>query len=306
MAEASPTKLLVTGASGLLGRAIFAEAEARGIDVVGTAFSRAGGKLIKLDLTDSDAVQAACADIRPTAIVHAAAERRPDVCEGDEAATTALNVDAVRALATAAASVGAWVLYISTDYVFDGTSPPYAPDAEPNPLNKYGVSKLQGERALREVMSDAGILRVPVLYGPTPDVKESAVTLLHAAVAGGVEKAIDDYNLRFPTFTPDVGRVICDIVAKHEGDASFAGTWHWGASVVYTKLQQCGVIADVCGLSKDHLLPNSSPSGATRPKNCQLDCSALTDVGIGCEETALMDGLRAVFAPLGYLPGEEE
>lgn len=77
--------------------------------------------------------------------------------------TNQLNVESSRALASLCIEIGAWLVYLSTDYVFDGTRPPYHPGDLPNPLNFYGRSKLQGEEAVRAVNKDATILRVPIL-----------------------------------------------------------------------------------------------------------------------------------------------
>ena len=102
---------------------------------------------------------------QPKVIVHAAAERRPDVSAEQPEQVLALNVESTRHLAQCAKEVGAYLIYISTDYVFDGTQPPYEVDDQPSPLNFYGETKLAGERALAEVMDDYAVLRVPVLYG---------------------------------------------------------------------------------------------------------------------------------------------
>ena len=103
-----------------------------------------------LDVRDAQAANAFIDQIAPDAVIIAAAERRPDVCEQNPTLARALNVDAVRTLASAANRHGAWVLSISTDYVFDGTRPPYQPGDPPAPLNAYGRSKFEGEQALIE------------------------------------------------------------------------------------------------------------------------------------------------------------
>ena len=117
-------RVLVTGATGLRGRAImkaFADAE-----LTGVALSRARAGLVRLDLRQTAEIEALVERLQPEIIVHSAAERRPDVCEKDPEGTRALNVEATAALARSAAACGAWILYTSTDYVFDGTNPPYA------------------------------------------------------------------------------------------------------------------------------------------------------------------------------------
>src|SRR6201999_1865851 len=121
--------------------------------------------------------------IAPDAVVIAAAERRPDVCEREPLVARALNVDAVSSIGRAARRCGAWVLSISTDYVFDGSNPPYRVDASPAPINAYGRSKLDGEMALAEATDLGCVLRLPLLYGPIVDWQESAVTSLVPAIA---------------------------------------------------------------------------------------------------------------------------
>ena len=171
-------RVLITGASGLLGRAIvkeFTQSE-NGWEVLGLAYSRAKGALRKVDLKSKDEVDSVVEEFKPSIVIHSAAERRPDVVEKKEEETKMLNVDATRTIAEASAKANAFFLYISTDYVFDGTNPPYKPTDKPNPLNKYGQSKLDGENVTLEFLPRSGVLRVPILYGPVEHIHESAVT----------------------------------------------------------------------------------------------------------------------------------
>ena len=171
-------RVLITGASGLLGRAIvkeFTQSE-NGWEVLGLAYSRAKGALRKVDLKSKDEVDSVVGEFKPSIVIHSAAERRPDVVEKKEEETKMLNVNATRTIAEASAKANAFFLYISTDYVFDGTNPPYKPTDKPNPLNKYGQSKLDGENVTLEFLPRSGVLRVPILYGPVEHIHESAVT----------------------------------------------------------------------------------------------------------------------------------
>jgi dTDP-4-dehydrorhamnose reductase len=147
--------VLVLGASGMLGRAIHKALQGSSPDqfaVVGTGHTRAAALGLKpLDVTDAAALRACLAEARPALVISCVAERRPDRVELDEAHARRLNVELVERLAEDATQQGFHLVHISTDYVFDGTSPPYAPGATPNPLNAYGRHKLAAEEVLRKV-----------------------------------------------------------------------------------------------------------------------------------------------------------
>ncbi|OZJ05359.1 hypothetical protein BZG36_01532 [Bifiguratus adelaidae] len=236
VAHTTTMKVLVTGASGLLGRAVVRELTHSNIEVIGTAFSRANDELIKLDLRDKDAVAAALEQWKPDAIVHCAAERRPDVAAKDEQGTRELNVECPKVLAELCNAKSIHLLYISTDYVFDGTSPPYDVTDVPNPLNFYGETKLQGEEQVRSHDPAAAILRLPILYGNTEYNAESAVNVLRDAVMDSSKQVdMDHFATRYPTNVEDCARVIKDLIVRKE-----RGTFHFSAEEPYTKYQMCG------------------------------------------------------------------
>ncbi|KAJ1940535.1 hypothetical protein FBU59_003781 [Linderina macrospora] len=279
-------KVIVTGASGLLGRAVVAELEQRSFTVVGTAFTRSTATLRKLDLSDSAAVSAFIAAEQPQAIIHCAAEKRPDVAEQNREATEQLNAYVPGHLADLAKQHDAFFVYISTDYVFDGTSPPYQTGDVPNPLNFYGRTKLAGERAVLANNPQAAILRVPILYGPAKDPKESAVNVLLDIVKGSKQVMMDDYQKRFPTCTEDVARVLADMTELSVGAAgeSVAGVLHFSAKLEMTKYAMCQVFANILGItSLDHVQPvrdKPTEAVASRPDNTQLATDALEQLGI--------------------------
>ncbi|KAI8086339.1 uncharacterized protein BX664DRAFT_335555 [Halteromyces radiatus] len=278
-------KVLITGASGLLGRAVVRNFKAAGHSVVGTAYSRANDELIKLDLTDSEQVEKLLNNIKPEVIVHCAAERRPDVAEKDHEGTLKLNAKVPGDLALYAKIHGVMLIYISTDYVFNGTNPPYQADDLPDPINFYGESKLAGEQAIRDIHPASVILRVPILYGDVLFNGESAVNLLIDSVKNTNKPAeMDNYCLRYPTNVDDVGRVIKDLaVYKIEKGRSIEGTYHFTAEEMLTKYDMCCIFADLLNVSKDHLQPQNSISGsasASRPKDCHLSTTRLQTDGI--------------------------
>ncbi|MBN2322384.1 MAG: SDR family oxidoreductase [Spirochaetes bacterium] len=278
-------KLLVTGATGLLGRSLMRELEGYGrFTVIGTAFTRARAPLTRLDLTDAAAVSEYITAVTPDVIVHTAAERRPDVSQKDPEKTIALNVTATGTLASAARKIGAFFLYMSTDYVFDGTAPPYSPESPVNPLNLYGKSKLGGEKAVWDETPDAAVLRVPILYGEVETLEESPVTMIAKtimeAAAARSRITIEDWAVRYPTHVDEVARVIREIVLRRAAHPEFNGTFHWSALEPYTKYKMAKAMAPFVGVSEEFISSEDGPPlGAPRPKDSHLDCSLLLSLG---------------------------
>jgi dTDP-4-dehydrorhamnose reductase len=278
---------MVIGATGLLGRAVMRELSAcTGWDIVGTAHRRADDRNVALDIRDAAAVDAFVAHSAPDAIVIAAAERRPDVCENEPQLARALNVDAVRTIANAAHRCGAWVLSISTDYVFDGTKPPYRIDDPPCPVNAYGRSKLDGERALAEATDLGCVLRLPLLFGHIVDWHESAVTSLAPAVlasaAPNAPAAImDAWAIRYPTCTRDVAYVIRQMLDRHAAGKPVCGVTQWSGAEPMTKFDIAMRIASMLEVDARIEPQYASAEATPRPRDCHLDSSRLEMLGIG-------------------------
>ena len=172
------------GASGVLGRAVTHHFHSQSISTLPLSFSRTSASIIypdlpaptPLDLLDDQAVRSFFTSLQADPerkidfLIHCAAERRPDVAEADPDRATRLNEASTRLLAELAAELDFGLIYISTDYVFDGKKPPYSSGDAPNPLNLYGRLKRAGEEAVLDVRGKAGeqarplvVLRVPLL-----------------------------------------------------------------------------------------------------------------------------------------------
>jgi dTDP-4-dehydrorhamnose reductase len=280
-------RVAVIGASGLVGRAVMRELSGcAGWLVVGTAHRRADGRNAALDIRDAAAIDAFIAHCAPDAIVIAAAERRPDVCERDPAHARALNVDAVRTIASAAQRRRTWVLSISTDYVFDGTRPPYRIDDAPCPLNAYGRSKLEGERALEQATDLGCVLRLPLLFGHIVDWRESAVTSLAPAVAASAAPnapaaVMDAWAIRYPTFTGDVAYVIRQMLERHAAGEALCGIAHWSGAEPMAKFEIATRIARALDVGARIEPQYTSAEATPRPRDCHLDSSRLETLGIG-------------------------
>ncbi|GFS72251.1 methionine adenosyltransferase 2 subunit beta [Nephila pilipes] len=273
--------VLVTGASGLLGRAVSAEFNKHSWKVLGIALRRAKDDLVKLDLTDKEAVGNLIRDFKPHVIIHCAAERSPDKVERDYKAARKLNVCASRYLAQFAYEIKAVFVYISTDYVFNGEAPPYSEDAVPSPINAYGVSKFEGERNVAEVNPDCCILRIPILYGEEEYMEESAVSSLIKLLFEKEPIRVSNFERRYPSHTSDIAAIIYQLVEKKLEDPTINSVFHWCGSELYTKYEMTKIIATVFGRSSTHLIPDNHPSpGAARPKDTRLNCQRLESLGI--------------------------
>lgn len=295
----SRMKILLTGATGMLGRVTRRRLAAEGdLEVLGLCHARSGDGLRPVDLRDEDALRRVLETFRPDVVLHTAAVREPDAFAQDIAAARRLNVDATRRLAEWTAAHGAYLVYISTDYVFDGTAAPYAPDAAPHAVNGYGQSKLDGERAVRAAApSSAAVLRVPILYADDVEtLGESSATAVFAQVlrlrdGGAGEVVLDDWATRYPTHVGEIADVLAQMARRRP-----AGIFHWSGREPMTKLEMGRVAARILGVDPARLKGSGAPANGSepRPKDCHLDCSALPALGIDAAPRAFAETARAI------------
>ena len=203
-------KVLITGSAGQLGTDLVASANHLGLDVIATSHA-------DLDITDRNLVLQKIASAAPEAIIHAAAWTAVDACESDIKKAMAINSDGTANVANAARQFGARVIYISTDYVFDGTkATPYIESDIPNPQSVYGASKLAGERHLD--LNQDSVVRISWVCGEHGN--NMVKTILRLAATSPTLTFVDD-QIGSPTFTSDIAPVLVDFARE-----SRTGIWH--------------------------------------------------------------------------------
>ena len=203
-------KVLITGSAGQLGTDLVASANHAGLDVIATSHA-------DLDITDRNSVSQKIASAAPEAIIHAAAWTAVDACESDIKKAMAINSDGTANVANAARQIGARVIYISTDYVFDGTkATPYIESDIPNPQSVYGASKLAGERHLD--LNQDSVVRISWVCGEHGN--NMVKTILRLAATSPTLTFVDD-QIGSPTFTSDIAPVLVDFARE-----SRTGIWH--------------------------------------------------------------------------------
>lgn len=158
-------KILVTGCNGQLGRAIRKEYENDSVEFINTDVVADDG-VVSLDITDVEAVMTLVRETRPNVIINCAAHTNVDKCEEQWDLAYKINAIGPRNLSIAATEVGAKMVHVSTDYVFEGNGTrPYTEFDEPNPISAYGKTKLEGEKFVKEFAAKHFIFRTAWLYG---------------------------------------------------------------------------------------------------------------------------------------------
>jgi len=274
-------KVLLTGASGLLGRDVFKLFKSKGIDITGLCFSRPVEGLLQIDITDSVAMDKLINSTKPNLVIHSAAQRFPDQMEKEPEKSWNLNVDTTQHLAKTTNANGGRMIYISTDYVFAGDNPPYSADMEANPTNVYGKSKLAGEKVVLAAGKGNMVLRIPVLYGDVKTTKESALTCLLDTVRDKEKPAkISSFEKRNPAHTEDIANILLDMA--NQLDHLPGGVYQWSGLEKISKWDIVQLISKQLNLPIDHLteVAGPSPGGVTRPRDVEMDRSKLTDNGI--------------------------
>jgi dTDP-4-dehydrorhamnose reductase len=241
----STGRALVLGASGLVGSHLHRVGLERGTEVVGTTHAQEIAGLLPLDVRDGDAVLRLLRDVRPGVVLHAAASPNVDACEADPTGTSEVNVGGVRSVAQAAREVGARLVFLSSDYVFDGSAGPYVEDDAVHPIQEYGRQKVRAEELCRALLPDAHlILRVTVVYGWERQGKNFVARLVRTLGAGQRMRVPAD-QVGSPTLAGDLAAAAWDLA---ERDA--LGTLHLAGSDRVDRLAFARAAARAFGLDE--------------------------------------------------------
>ena len=283
-------KILVTGVSGQLGHDVMNELSRRGFEGIGSGMEPSYGgaqdgspvtsmDYVPLDITDSAAVKEIVESIRPDAIIHCAAWTAVDLAEDTDKRekVKAVNVDGTRYLAEAAREIDAKMLYLSTDYVFNGQgTKPWDPDEKDYaPLNVYGQTKLDGEKAVSSILKKYFIVRIAWVFGING--KNFIKTMLNVGKTHNEVRVVND-QIGTPTYTYDLARLLVDMIETekygyyHATNEGGYISWYDFTKEIYRQAGYATKVTPVTtaeyGLSK-----------AKRPFNSRLDKSKLVKMG---------------------------
>lgn len=282
-------KIFVTGVCGQLGHDVVNNAIARGYEVIGsdktlTYTGAADGSAVteatyvQLDITDRDAVYVAIAESRPDAIIHCGGWTDVDAAE-DEAnrlKVHTVNADGSRYIAEAAEAVDCKMIYISTDYVFDGSGEkPWDPNDICDPLNVYGQSKLDGEYVVSGILDKFYIVRTAWAFGKNG--QNFIRTMIDIGRTHDQVRVVND-QIGTPTYTLDLARLLVDMAETDK-----YGIYHATNEGGYISWYDfCVEIYKQCGLATKVIPVSSAEYGllkAARPHNSRLDRTKLVEAG---------------------------
>lgn len=250
------TGLLVTGGTGYLGGELLRRAPA-----VGTWHARTptgGGDWVRLDVRDPAAVLREFERLRPATVIHTAYRQ-------DDRATT---LDGAGAVAAAAAAVGARLVHVSSDVIFDGTKPgPYTEDDPPSPITDYGRAKADAERAVRAAHPGALVVRTSLLYGGREPSRHERLACDAAQGRGGMTFFEDE--LRSPVIVGELAAALLELAARDD-----EGILHVAGPDMVSRYEFAFLLAQAHGLPGERILRSRlAGSGLVRPANCALDSS---------------------------------
>ena len=281
--------ILVTGVNGQLGHDVVNELHGRALvtlasDLTPAYAGEADGSAVTtvqyqpLDLTDRAAVQRVMDKWQPDAVIHCAAYTAVDAAEENAETARAVNADATRYLAEACRDCGAKLMYISTDYVFDGQGDtPWQPDCKAfAPRNVYGQTKLAGEQAVAETLENFFIVRIAWVFGKNG--KNFVKTMLRLGETHDTLRVVCD-QIGTPTYTLDLARLLADMIATDR-----YGYYHATNEGGYLSWAQFAeAIFRAAGMQNVTVLPVTTAeyglSKAARPFNSRLDKQKLTQNG---------------------------
>jgi dTDP-4-dehydrorhamnose reductase len=227
-----------------------------------------GQKDLTLDITEKEQTLKSIATMAPSVVVHTAAETNVDRCETERGLAQRINVDGTANIAAACARMGAKLILISTDYVFDGRKGNYAETDEPNPISFYGLTKLEAERIVGSTSSNSLIVRTSVLYGWHPSKLNFATWILKGLGERRILRVVNDH-INSPTFAGNLADAIRKALERNS-----RGILHIAGSERVNRFDFAQRIAKRFNLDENLLVPVEMKDLnwiARRPRDSSLD-----------------------------------
>jgi dTDP-4-dehydrorhamnose reductase len=266
-------KLLITGASGLYGSKLAQLALDRNIEVYSSDIQSLTvyGNFVKLDISGKEQVAEAFKTIKPDVVVHAATLTDVDKCETNKELAWKVNVEGTKNIADAARSTGSFLIYISTDYVFNGEKGRYKETDNPDPINYYGLTKLKAEEIV-QTRPEYFIARPSVIYGSTPAAGKVnfALWLIETLRKGARVKIVTD-QWNTPTLNTSLAEMTLEVIERR-----LTGIYHLCGATRVSRLEFAEQIAETFELNKgliDSVLSSQFTWPAKRPMDSSLDTS---------------------------------
>jgi len=267
-------KLLLTGASGLLGSKLAEIASAKGFEVYAGCNNGQStcGTPVFFDVSNKKQASQAFDESKPDVVVHAASLTDVDKCEVDQELAWNVNVEGTKNVAELAARTGAFLVYVSTDYVFNGKKGCYKETDQTDPVNYYGLTKLKAEKVSLQFAPDCCIARTSVLYGTHPPAGKInfALWLINKLKANEkIRIATDQWNS--PTLNTSLAEMVLDVVSQRLG-----GFFHLCGASRVSRYDFATSLCEVFGLDSSLIEPVEASSfnwPAKRPMDSSLDVS---------------------------------
>ncbi len=260
-------KVLVTGVKGQLGYDVAKELEKRGTSVVGVDVD-------EMDITDEAAVRRVISEALPDAVIHCAAYTAVDAAQDNEEMCRKVNAEGTRYIAKMCKELGIKMLYISTDYVFDGQGTrPWEPDDERNPLSVYGQTKYEGELAVQNMLDKYFIVRITWTFGVNG--KNFVKTMLRLSEKNSSIRVVND-QYGSPTATADLAVLLSDMIATDK-----YGIYHATNEGICTWYEFTCEIFRQAGIGVEVVPVTTAEYGAKapRPANSRMSKDKLTANG---------------------------
>jgi dTDP-4-dehydrorhamnose reductase len=264
-----PNRLLVTGASGLLGHKIVGLVK-NGYTIIPLHNTRPlHPNSLRIDITNLSETHTLFNKLKPNAVIHTASETNVDKCETEKEHTWKVNVEGTRNIALACAKTNSKLVYISTDYVFDGEKGNYTEKDKPNPINYYGITKLEGEKQVTQHCKNYAILRTSVLYGWHPW-KQNFATWIISKLKQQQKITVVEDHYNTPTLADNLAEMAVEVAMK-----DLRGVYHASGRERMSRYEFAKQIAKTFNLNSDLIKPVKMSQLtawiAKRPKDSSLN-----------------------------------